>query len=149
MFLGGDTTERDGLVEKLKVQYATGDLTAAFYWGYLNWNDGGKISDTSKKWMQDYQIGKYKEAYAGFLHASEGGVGEGSWNIAVMYEQGNGLTRSKLAAAEWYAKAGRQHLKNGDRERALAALERIEEIDAKHPDAVKLRALLFPSNKRK
>lgn len=99
--------------------------------------------------MQDFQREKYEEAYAAFLRASDGGVGEASWNIGVMYEQGNGLTRSKLAAAEWYAKAGRQHLKNGNRERALAALERIEEIESKHPDALKLRTALFPQSKRK
>ena len=148
-FLGGDSRDRDALTTQLKAQYLAGDLTAAFYWGYINWSDGGKISEPSSKILQDYQKEKYQEAYAGFLRASEGGVGAASWNIAVMYEQGNGLTRSRLAAAEWYAKAGHQHLKNGNREQSLAALERIEEIDAKHRDALSLRAALFPRSRWK
>ena len=149
MFFGGNTSERNALAANLKANFKAGDLTAAFYWGYLNWIEGERITDTKTELMRNYQSEKFKEAYSGFSSASEGGVAAASWNIAVMYEQGHGLTRSKLAAAEWYAKASRQYLKEGEREKALAALEHIEEIDPKHTEAIKLRAILYQTSKRK
>jgi TPR repeat protein len=64
-----------------------------------------------------------------------------------MYEDGLSVTRSALAAVEWYAQAGMQYAKKGEREMALAALERDEKVDGKHPNAVKLRAQLFLKGK--
>ena len=50
--------------------------------------------------------------------------------------------KSGLAAAEWFYKAGVGYLKNGERERALAALESIQKIDKAHPLGKKLNVLL-------
>lgn len=144
-----DWKERSALVEQLKSLAVSGDPESAFYWGYLNWIKGRESSASSEKWAQEMVNDNFKEALFGFRIASDAGVGAASWNIAVMYEQGDGVTRSKLAAAEWYSKAGHQYFKAGEREKALAALERIEEIDKKHPAVIKLRSVLYPPSKGK
>jgi TPR repeat protein len=85
-----------------------------------------------------------KAAMSGFQIASRAGTAAATWNIAVLYERGAGVTQSRLAAAEWYARAGVQYQKAGVREQALAALERVEAIDPQHPDGKSLRADLYP-----
>jgi hypothetical protein len=37
----------------------------------------------------------------------------------------------------------------GERELSLAALEKMEAMDPKHPDALRLRSALFPRPKKK
>lgn len=146
---GPYVTERMRLQDELKALAASGDPEAEFYWGYHNWEEGLRAAASSGKMFQDLANNFFKEAHIGFRVASDAGFAPASWNIAVMYEQGNGVTRSKLAAAEWYSKAGHQYLKAGEREKALAALERIEEVDKKHPYAIKLRAVLYSPAKGK
>jgi TPR repeat protein len=148
-FGGNETIERMALEKELKAQAASGDPESAFYWGYRNFEWGLKAARSSEKLHQDWANDQFKEAYLSFKIASDAGVGAASWNIAVMYEQGNGVTLSKLAAAEWYYKAGRQYFKSGEREKALAVLERIEKVDKNHSDAIKLRAILYPPDEKK
>lgn len=84
----------------------------------------------------------------GLRISSKAGDGDSSYNIAQMYQNGFGVPQTKLAAAEWYAKAGSQYLRQGLREVSLSALERAEAIDPKIPDVVALRAQLFPQIKK-
>ena len=52
--------------------------------------------------------------------------------IGEMYRDGQGVVRSEHAAADWYYKAGLLHLKSGNREWALAAVDAIEEVVPGH-----------------
>jgi hypothetical protein len=55
---------------------------------------------------------------------------------------GGSGTRSGLAAAEWFYKAGMGFMGPGEREKALASLEEIPKIDKKHPMGIRLKARL-------
>ena len=146
---GKEMIESFTLQKQLKELAVSGDPEAAFWWGFYNFAKGREAARYSEKLNQDMASDKFKEAYFGYKIASNAGVSEASWNIAIMYEQGYGVILSKLAAAEWYYKAGQQHLKSGNRESALAALERIENIDSKLSDAIKLRSALYTPAKHK
>jgi TPR repeat protein len=133
---------------RLKGRALAGDSECAFYWGLYNMQDGLKFSESDVVEVRTLAEKAFKDAFSGFQISSKAGMPAASWNIAVLYQRGAGVTQSKLAAAEWYGRAGVQYEKIGDRERALAALERIEEIDAMHPDGLSLRALLFKPKKK-
>jgi TPR repeat protein len=133
--------------QQLKDAGFSGDALAAFYWGLLKASQGAKFNSTGKDVYRQAGAEAFKEALSGFQVASRAGLGAASWNIATMYEGGLGVTQSALAAAEWYALAGMQYAKKGEREMALAALERVEKVDSRHPDAIQLRAQLFPKAK--
>ena len=90
-----------------------------------------------------------KDARKYFNFASNDGIAAASWNMGVIYETSLGVVGSKLAAIEWYGRAGFQYQADGERESALAALEKMEILDAKHRDSMKLRAVLFPPSKKK
>ena len=96
-------TESLALTEKLKSLAISGDAESAFCWGVLKWEEGGKLANYSPtEFWQKKARDTFNDAYLGFKIASDAGIAAASWNIAVMYEQGNGFTSSKLAAAEWY-----------------------------------------------
>lgn len=133
--------------QQLKAVAFSGDALAAFYWGLLKAGQGSKLYSSNQEGFRQSGVELLKEALSGFQIASSAGMGAASWNIATMYEGGLGVTLSMLAAAEWYARAGMQYAQKGERELALAALERVEKVDATHPDAIKLRAQLFPKKK--
>ncbi len=110
------------------------DTVALFYMGVLS-EEYGALSNRegkTKYGTAEYEkaIGYYKKACAASTNAC--------WNVAVIYVNGYGETKSGLAAAEWFYTAGLGYLANGQRERALAALEEIQKIDSKHSLAKKL-----------
>jgi TPR repeat protein len=135
------------LQQELKTTALSGDSQAAFYWGLFNLNRGNRFEAGGKEVYREFAAELFRDALKGFQIASQAGIGSASWNIAAMYEAGAGVTKSDLAAAEWFARAGMQYAQKGERELALAALERVEKVDATHPDAIKLRAQLFPKGK--
>jgi TPR repeat protein len=133
------------LREVLRSRADAGDTTALFYWGVMTARSGAyRINDTTeigikaRKKNYDIALSYYKKACPA--------ISEACWNIADIYVKGLGSTKSTLAAAEWFYKAGVGYLANGQREEALAVLEAIEKIDAKHSLAVKLRVQLHLKN---
>ena len=148
--------EHSKLSKKLKSTALSGNTVAAFYWGVYNYNKGvdnfSALQESKTK--NDLSVRKqladenFAEALASFRISSKAGDGDSSYNIAQMYQNGFGVPQTKLAAAEWYAKAGAQYLRQGLREVSLSALERAEAIDPKIPDVVALRAQLFPQLKK-
>ena len=151
-----DPSESIALEGQLKSRALKGDAESAFYWGVYKYSRGVAAYSAVQRATTETDAGIRKklgdeyfvDAMTGLKIASKSGIGDASWNIAQMYENGFGVSQSQLAAAEWYAKAGAQYVKQGLREVALAALERAEAIDAKIPDAVRLRALLYPQGKK-
>ena len=148
--------EHSKLTKQLKSIAQNGNAAAAFYWGVYNYNKGVNFFSAmqSAKTQNDISVRKkladeaFAEALTSFRISSKAGDGDSSYNIAQMYQNGFGVPQTKLAAAEWYAKAGAQYLRQGLREVSLSALERAEAIDPKIPDVVALRAQLFPQIKK-
>jgi len=148
--------EHSKLTKQLKSTALSGNAVAAFYWGVYNYNKGANFFSAmqSVKTQNDVNIRKkladeaFAEALTSFRISSKAGDGDSSYNIAQMYQNGFGVPQTRLAAAEWYAKAGAQYLRKGLREVSLSALERAEAIDPKIPDVVALRAQLFPQIKK-
>lgn len=125
----------------LRSRADAGDTTALFYWGVITSRSGSYWTDSkteagiyARKQSYDTAITYYKKACPA--------ISEACWNIADIYAKGLGATKSNLAAAEWFYKAGISYLANERREEALASLEEIEKIDSKNPLASKLKRKL-------
>lgn len=131
------------------------DPAAAFYSGLLDlksaqsWAARGNLSDREQTDNDRNVESMSATARKKFIFASSAGIPAAMWNLGIIYSTGLGVAGSKLAAIEWYGRAGIQYLKDGERETALAALEKMESLDAKHQDCVKLRAALYPAVKKK
>ena len=144
------------LAMQLKKMALGGNADAALYWGLYNFNRGVEFHATARRQTDPKQIAFFQsaaddhfaDAMTGLRISSKAGYGDSSYNIAQMYQNGLGVPQTKLAAAEWYAKAGAQYLRQGLREVSLSALERAESIDPKIPEVVALRAQLFPQIKK-
>jgi TPR repeat protein len=137
--------ERTALEVKLEELAVAGNAEASFYSGVLALEFGRKLSRGA--YTDEYSRSYFEKAIKHFKRASQAGVGESSWNLATMYQAGEGILASKLAAAEWYHKAGLQYLAAGRREDALACLEQIEAMNVSHPSRADLRERLFPEKK--
>lgn len=150
-------SEESAIKEKLKKMTLSGNADAGFYWGVYEFNQGSKKhemifsrsrSPRDREILQEMANEHFKNAMTGLQLASKSGNGDASWNIALLYENGFGVQKSKLSAAEWFAKAGTQYLKQGHREAALAALEQAEGVDPKIPPVIQLRSNLYPQTKK-
>lgn len=119
------------------------DPVAAFFAGLLNLEYAQKFNN-SEALTESVEVAS-KEARRWFAFASSSGIAAASWNMGVIYSTNLGVMGSKLAAIEWYGRAGHQYLLAGERESALAALEKMETMEAKHRDSIRLREALFPT----
>ena len=135
----------DRLTTELNKRGETEPL-AAFYAGLLNLEFAQRANDHGLVKMVESSS---KDARKRFAFASSAGIAAASWNMGVIYATNLGVAGSKLAAIEWYGRAGHQYLRDGERETALASLEKMETMDSKHPDSTRLRAALFPEPKKK
>lgn len=120
-----------------------GDPYAKFYLALLKSDFAGKLrgsspSDSSRRSSDE----EYVAAMRLFKQAGEAGISAAFWNVALMYENGEGGIQSNLAAIEWFYKAGNSYLKDGDRERALASLEAIQKAGKNHELGKRLEAML-------
>jgi hypothetical protein len=131
------------LRELLKKRADMGEPAASFYWGVLIAESQKQFVDSNitearlKARNQSFQL-----AIGYFKKACSGGVATACWNIGNFLVNGYGETKSGLAAAEWYYKAGLRYLDVNERDRALASLEEIRKIDVNHPLAKKLEVHL-------
>lgn len=69
--------------------------------------------------------------------ATKGGP-EKKFSLAVSYEQGKGVKKSKGKAIKWYYKAGLGFLKKKNKERAAAALAAINRLSPGHKKGIQL-----------
>jgi TPR repeat protein len=125
------------LQKTLKSLYEADAQRADFFWGTWNLEQGVshlRLPDGGKRHFQD--------AITALMRASGRGEPTAAWNLALMYANGWGVNSSKLVAAEWYARAGDGYRKIGDRERAMAAVERAQELEPASTAAMRLRKLL-------
>jgi TPR repeat protein len=123
--LSSDTyeTESQGLLGILEARGSKGQALAAFYTAMFAQEAAKRLapSDASNK--------LFEKAVIFWKRAGDAGDPGAYWNLAVMYQRGEGVMKSKLAAIEWDYKAGVGFLNQGQREKALAALEAIQAMD--------------------
>lgn len=139
LFESKNSNERWRLQKVIETRADAGDSVASFYMGVLT-SEFGAMWNREKKTKSGND--EYEKAIGFYKKACTAGLANGCWNVADIYVNGFGKTTSGLAAAEWFYKAGVGYLANGERERALAALESILKIDGKHLLGKKLDAQL-------
>ncbi len=71
--------------------------------------------------------------------AAKGGP-EKKFSLAVSYEKGKGVKKSKGKAINWYYKAGLGFLKKKNKDRAAAALAAINRLSPGHKKGIQLAA---------
>lgn len=127
------SNETSALKSLLESKANSGDVNAIFYFAMLIKTEAISKQVDGEKYQSSTLIEESKNEYdlamSLFKKAGAAGISAASWNVAVMYANGYGTTTSKLAAIEWFYKAGIEFLKSGHREQALAALEAIQAIN--------------------
>lgn len=148
MFAAAWTTTDD---DKRSISYTSvlqqrsesGDPLASFFHGFHEWNlcsamqrqQGGSWAEQAPKCWQGVMTS--------FKRASDGQIADATFNIARLYQNGWGVTPSKLAAAEWYVKSANQYNKANAREDALTAVESALDLVPDHPAALRLRKAML------
>lgn len=122
-----------------------GDIDAMFYTALLKVEMAEKTGLTTKYGESQSE---YELAAALYKRAGDGGAITGYWNVAGMYARGTGVIKSNSAAIEWFYKAGDAYMKNGLREKALASLDAIKEIDKEHRLGKRLQLALEKNESR-
>lgn len=134
------------LLEELKANSKAGDASAMFHEGLIRHSDGAMyLRNLNIQGMKQLSDEAFRESLALFKRAGEGGDASGYYNVAVQYQNGQGVLKSNLAAAEWYYRAGTAYLRAGDRENALASLEGMQAADKDSALTKKLDAALRKS----
>ncbi|MDB2328492.1 hypothetical protein N9V40_00880 [Pseudomonadales bacterium] len=66
-----------------------------------------------------------------------------AFELGVMHAKGQGVASSKYNAADWFTKSGNAALDSMDREYAVRAMEAALEQVADHPEALRLKNIMF------
>lgn len=85
----------------------------------------------------------FNTAFESFKVAANHDIAAAQFNLGIMYMDGQGVNESKYAASDWFIKAATQYNKQGDRDRALTALEKALNLVPDNPKALKLRKKLL------
>lgn len=121
----------------------SGDPYASFYYAVRQWDFCSKLqSQTSDVWAKQAPD-CWKKVMPAFKRASDAQIADATFNIARLYQNGYGVTPSKLAAAEWYVKSASQYNKEKAREEALTAVESALNLVPDHPAALRLRKAML------
>ena len=116
-----------------------GDPYASFFFATREWNYCLVLQrdamDSSKKCWQG--------VLSAFKRAADDHIADAAFNIARMYENGFGVTSSKLAAADWYVKSATQYNKGRSRDEALTAVESALNLVPDHPVALRIRKAML------
>lgn len=129
-------TEKQVLLNILEGRGTKGEALAAFSTAMFAQEAAKQLapSEASKK--------LFEKAVVFWKRAGDAGDPGAYWNLAVMYQRGEGFVQSRLAAIEWDYRAGIGFLRIGEREKALAALEAIQAMDRNSALGRKLAAQL-------
>lgn len=127
----------------LKKRGEEGDPYASFYYAVRQWDFCLQLQhQTNEGWAN-----RTKECWQGVMpalkRAADAKIADAEFNIARLYENGFGVTPSKLAAADWYVKSAEQYNKEKSRDEALTAVESALNLVANHPAALRLRKAML------
>ncbi len=120
-----------------------GDPYASFFYAVRKWDFCLQLQRQSG----DSWVGQAKECWQNVMpalkKASDARIADATFNIARLYENGFGVTPSKLAAAEWYVKSADQYNKEKSRDEALTSVESALNLVPDHPAALRLRKAML------
>jgi hypothetical protein len=141
------TTDED----KRSISYAAvlqrrsdaGDPAASFFYAVRQWD----FCSLLQRQTGDGALKNAQECWQGimpaFKRASDARIADATFNIARLYENGFGVTPSKLAAAEWYVRSADQYNKEKLRDEALTSVESALTLVPDHPAALRLRKAML------
>ena len=120
-----------------------GDPYASFYYAVNQWDLCARFQQQGgDDWTK-----VAKECWQGvmpaFKRASDAQIGAATFNIARLYQNGFGVTQSKLVAADWFVKSADQYNKEKARDEALTALELALNLAPDLPAALRLRKAML------
>ena len=90
------------------IRLATASLTLAVAFGFLSSPDRAGL----KEGVAAYEAGNLPLALKEFRAGAENGEADCQFNLALMYEQGIGVTKNEKEAVVWYRKSAEQGLSN-------------------------------------
>ena len=121
----------------------SGDPYASFFYGVRQWD----FCLLMQRQQGEVWLKQAKECWQGvmpaFKRASDAQIADATFNIAKLYENGFGVSPSKLVAAEWYMRSADQYNKDKSREEALTSVERALDLVPDHPAALRLRKAML------
>lgn len=127
----------------LKKRGETNDPTASFYYAIREWGICLRLQQEPGEGYKKMTEECWAGALTALKRASNAQIASASFNIARVYENGFGVTRSKFVAAEWYVKSADQYNKQNSRDEALTALESALNLVPDHPSALRLRKVML------
>lgn len=116
-----------------------GDPYASFFNGVRQWDFCSQLQQQQGGTWAKQARECWQLILPLFKRASDAQIADASFNIAKLYENGFGVSSSKLVAAEWYVKSAEQYNKAKFRDEALTAVERAVDLVPDHPAALRLR----------
>jgi hypothetical protein len=130
-----DTYKGVGYAADLQVRRKAGDAAGAYYYGVYNLCVCGGLDFADKERNLSGAVDQcLLESLESFKVASAGHMGVASFNIGRMYEKGWGVSPSQFVAADWFARAARQHNESGSRDEALASVEAALRVVPDHSE---------------
>lgn len=121
----------------------SGDPYASFFYAVREWDFCLRMQQQSGDVWVKQASECWRNVMPAFKRASDGQVADATFNIARLYQNGFGVTPSKLVAAEWYVKSANQYTKQNDRDEALTAVESALNLVPDHPAALRLRKTML------
>lgn len=140
---GSDDSFKSTAFATVLSKRAEHDPEASLFDGSHQWTGCVKLQRQSGDVWDRYTQECWQKTLSAFKKASEAGIGDASFNIARQYQNGYGVTASKLVASEWYVKAAEQYSKRKDRDEALTSVERALDLVPDHPAALRLRKAML------
>ena len=120
-----------------------GDAYASFFYAARQWDFCLQLQrQTGDGWVKQAKE-CWQDVMPVFKRASDAQIADAAFNIARLYENGFGVTPSKLAAAEWYVKSAEQYNKQKSRDETLTAVESALNLVPDHPAALRLRKAML------
>lgn len=116
-----------------------GDPYASFFHALRDWDFCLQLQrQTGDVWVKQARE-CWQRVMPAFKRAAEAQIADAAFNIARLYENGLGVTPSKLAASEWYVKSAELYNQEKSRDEALTAVESALNLVPDHPAALRLR----------
>lgn len=127
----------------LDQRHKAGEPDAAFYYALYNSRICSRFQSIDSSISAQMAKDCWKTTLEGFKVASNAQMPAATANVAKIYQQGLGVTPSKLVAAEWFLKAAEQYTKAGSRDEALTSLESALTLAPDHPAALRLKQAML------
>ena len=128
---------------ELKKRGESGDPYASFYYAVNMWHLCSRFQQAGDDEMAKAAKECWQRVMPAFKRASDAQIAAATFNIARLYQNGFGVTQSKLVAAEWFVKSADQYNKEKARDEALTALELALNLAPDLPAALRLRKAML------